>query len=105
MIAKITQDDIDEAPQRKGRECPLARAIAREMEDYCYVGNTYIYANKSPGVEFDCDPKVRQWIRDFDEGNKVEPFGLLLDQNLKKAIYMEEDSAQNGQATHHQRCD
>lgn len=88
MIAKITADDIEKGLQRKGRECPIARAIKRETEDYCYVGSTYIYVNKAPGVEFDCDMKLTQWVNDFDEGNEVEPFEVFLDQDLKSAIYV-----------------
>lgn len=89
MIAKITKHDIEMGDKQKGRSCPIARALHREMEEYCYVGSTYIYCNLAPAVQFDCDEKLNKWILDFDEGNEVDEFQVCLDQNEKKAFYME----------------
>ncbi len=80
MIIKlsVTQQDIDEGEKASCTKCPVALALQRALgrqDDAAMVGmgmvNLFIDGNshKVPDA-------VRDFVRSFDSGDKVEPFEL-----------------------------
>lgn len=86
---KVTQEHIDKGQRGQGKTCPVALAL---LEDYTnpHVGTTTIVCNTLSIIDYYCSSDLHNWIIDFDEDNKVEPFELHLDDKTKVAYCIQD---------------
>lgn len=80
QIINVTAKHIAEGDPESATECPVALAIADQVEgSYPYVLADEIAVRVSDRVVFTSPPEVEQFISDFDAGLPVEPFSFALD--------------------------
>ena len=90
---KVEQQDIDNSIPRDGDKCAIAQAINRHPpnksihrgivnQDYI----RFIYKNRNDTEEsYRTTPYLREWITDFDSGNKVDPIEIRFIPRTKEA--------------------
>lgn len=85
IIATITQDDIQHGRQQDCRNCPIARAITRELS----AGYHAAVDGWSASIRADAYERValafadlgsdgERFVRAFDNDDHVEPFTLTI---------------------------
>ncbi len=76
MRISVTQDHIRRGERYMCMRCPVAIAIREQ------TGNEFVKVNKTNirmGQKSQrIDLRIRNWIKDFDVGNEVEPFSFEL---------------------------
>lgn len=90
MRIDMTRADIVAAGRRSdhanlGYSCPVWQALNRISEgalSHWWVGAYDVGPWAKPGVRVNLPAEVRQWIHDFDRGEKMKPisFDLELDE-------------------------
>lgn len=86
LLVRVTAEDIAEGRPRSGEYCPVALAFKRALakEHILLKGVTISYLKASYSAELDrcgyriwesaqINPRMRQWIKDFDKGLDVKP--------------------------------
>ena len=104
MKIAVKQKHIDKGETRSARCCPIALAVNERLhkKHYCYVNrfNIIIYdRNEDQRLSMRHDSfyadymhPVRKFIRDFDNGNEVEPFefDLNMRDELEKLLFRDQ---------------
>lgn len=84
MLIHVTQSDIDEGKVARCYDCPVAKAMLRQLDlGHCCVevnANYFIikYGNISMSNLIDLPPSVISFIGDFDMKRNVKPFSFNL---------------------------
>ena len=113
MEITITQEHIANGKQGVGRSCPISLALNEKGYANCITGTSsltldYPYVDDyftkddltdivndavrsrveyKPTEDYFYNLKLKEWVKDFDEGEEVKPFVLKLDPDKKKAIH------------------
>ncbi len=75
---RVTKSDIKNGFARRSMSCPIALAIKRKTEsDNVSVGCGEIWVNDNY-VYLHRKKKVREWVRNFDNGEEVKPFEFTM---------------------------
>lgn len=86
QIIRVTQDDIDEARRRMAqgfgyssasRDCPIAIAVRREIDDDLWVAIGSVGRNSGIG-NIIAEHDASQWEHDFDMDKPVSPIDVTL---------------------------
>jgi len=84
MIVNVTQYDIDHGMRNSCYECPIARAIHRELteDEYPQVTTWSITIRSEQDStyweEYNTTPAMREFMFRFDHRQPVEPFRFAL---------------------------
>jgi hypothetical protein len=77
MIIHVTRRDITAGEVGSGTGCPVSHAIRRATgASPCVVGRDYLHLGR--GGRYRTPLSVRRFIRQFDGGDPVSPFGFRL---------------------------
>lgn len=71
----ITECDIAEGIRANYQQCPVARALKREIAD-CEGVYSHIHFLNKPDIE--TPVKAYEWIERYDKGKKVKPFSFTI---------------------------
>jgi hypothetical protein len=74
----VTEDDIADGMPRYSKSCPVSLAASRAAGRPVIVGESIKFI-VGTGEEAHLEPFVRQWIKKFDEGGEVSPFGFEIE--------------------------
>lgn len=83
LLVQVCWQDIQDGQMGVTDECPVALALQRALCEYPLVFVEVEHAAITVGYDmrehcFAVDERVAQWLRDFDDGMPVEPFGFRL---------------------------
>jgi hypothetical protein len=79
---RMTRLDIKKGQRRTPSSCPVALCVARTLvEDHVSVGSSFVSCYRENGsmLRSKLTGKVEKFIRDFDNGKKVEPISFILE--------------------------
>lgn len=87
---EVTKEDIMRGMKKDCFSCPIARAMKRQGFTSVTVGRNQILASHADGsvVDVAAPKKVRVFVSRFDDGQYVEPFSFVLEDqsNAKNSI-------------------
>lgn len=70
----VTQEDIEVGSPAASRDCPIAQAVGREVDEgLVTVGRDVSVLGPGEILNYELPARAQKFIEDFDRGNKVYP--------------------------------